>query len=103
MRAFYVINRIPASILRNKIPLKIATNKTGNIIINLIPFYSPVLYIMLLIRMRELLKIIRDIHGSIKLYYRMLTSSRIDMTNMVKLIMPFEYLVLRKRLLFVMM
>jgi hypothetical protein len=67
LRAFYVINRIPASILRNKIPLKIATNKTGDIIINLIPFYSPVLYIMLLIRMRELLKIIRDIHGSVKL------------------------------------
>ena len=58
---FYVINRIPASILGSKIPLKIATNKTGDIIINLIPFYSPVLYIMLL-RMRELLKIIRDIY-----------------------------------------
>jgi len=56
MRAFYVINRIPASVLGSKIPLKIATNKTGDIIINLIPFYSPVLYIMLLIRMRELLK-----------------------------------------------
>jgi len=47
LRAFYVIiNRIPASTLGSKTPLKIAKNKTGDIITNLIPFYSPGLYIL---------------------------------------------------------